>query len=153
MVLPFSIIRMAFPPECNFSQIHQNKATALSSKHIRRLAHSQKHTLLCSCSKCLASHFKTRKLSSSQITQLQYLFLTKSSKDPRNIVLVKDIVLNALTYNVVFHAEHVPGIHNTIVDPLSCLHVDQFWSRSHEVDQFPMPVSDILFLVTTATFR
>ncbi len=60
------------------------------------------------------------------------------------MVLVRDIVLNALPYSVVFHAEHAPGIHNTHTDPLSCLQVDQFLSRSQGADQFPTLVPDHL---------
>ncbi len=43
----------------------------------------------------------------------------QTSKDPDIMVLVREIILKALILYVVFQSEYIPGIENTLADPLS----------------------------------
>ena len=64
----------------------------------------------------------------------------QSSKDPAIMTIVRVIVLSAMKYNVIFKAEHIPGVLNSLADPLSRLQVELFKSRAHQVDAEPTQV-------------
>ncbi len=61
---------------------------------------------------------------------LVHILNRQTSKDHVNMILIRDIALKAITHNIVFRAEHVPGIQNTLADPLFRLQVDLFQSRA-----------------------
>ena len=42
------------------------------------------------------------------------------------MISVRDLVLTSLTYNILFRARHVPGVHITGVDGISRFQVKQF---------------------------
>ncbi len=54
----------------------------------------------------------------------------QTSKHPQTLVLLKDIVLQAMTHNIIFRAEHIPGLQNTLAEPVSQLQVNLFMSRA-----------------------
>ena len=49
-----------------------------------------------------------------------------TSRDPTITVLVRQLVLVCLKFNIFFRAQHVPGVHNTLADSLSRLQVSKF---------------------------
>ena len=64
----------------------------------------------------------------------------QSCKHPGTMVIVREIVLTALKYNVIFKAEHIPGRDNTLSDALSRLQVDAFKSKCKDHDPEPTQV-------------
>ena len=56
-----------------------------------------------------------------------------SSKDSNLMKLMRRFMVNVLKYNIVFKAQHVPGLSNIPADLISRLHIKQF----HE--KFPLP--------------
>ncbi len=56
----------------------------------------------------------------------------QTTKHKGTMCLLRSIVLQALKFNILFKAEHVPGISNTLADPLSRLQVDIFRQRVRE---------------------
>ncbi len=66
----------------------------------------------------------------TDILALVHILNRQTSKDHVNMILIRDIALKAITHNIVFRAEHVPGIQNTLADPLFRLQVDLFQSRA-----------------------
>ena len=49
-----------------------------------------------------------------------------TSRDPTIMVLARQLVLACLKFNILFRAQHVPGVHNTLADALSRLQVSKF---------------------------
>ena len=49
-----------------------------------------------------------------------------TSRDPTIMVLVRQLVLACLKFNIFFRAQHVPAVHNTLADALSRLQVSKF---------------------------
>ena len=49
-----------------------------------------------------------------------------TSRDPTIMVLVRQLVLACLKFNIFSRAQHVPGVHNTLADALSRLQVSKF---------------------------
>ena len=47
-------------------------------------------------------------------------------RDPTIMVLVRQLVLACLKFNIFFRAQHVPGVHNTLADALSRLQISKF---------------------------
>ena len=71
--------------------------------------------------------------------------LNKQTVDhPPTMSLIRHIVLLALENNIIFKAEHVPGIQNTLADPLSRLQIEAFTQRARDqnrhIDDHPTPI-------------
>ena len=49
-----------------------------------------------------------------------------TSRDPILMVFVRGLVLTCLQNNILFRAQHVPGIHNELADSLSRLQIQRF---------------------------
>ena len=64
----------------------------------------------------------------------------QTSKHPLVMILVRDLVLKSLTYNILFRACHIPGVHNTGADYISRFQVEQFKKLSPGADELPTPV-------------
>lgn len=64
----------------------------------------------------------------------------QTSKHPLVMILVRDLVLTSLTYNILFRARHIPGVHNTGADYISRFQVEQFKKISPGADELPTPV-------------
>lgn len=59
--------------------------------------------------------------------------LNKQTVDhSHTMVIIRHIVLVALEYNIIFKAVHVPGVQNTLADPLSRLQIDVFKQRARD---------------------
>ena len=56
------------------------------------------------------------------------------------MILVRNLVLRLLTYNILFQARHIPGVHNTGADYISRFQVEQFKKLSPRADELPTPV-------------
>ena len=64
----------------------------------------------------------------------------QSTKHLDTMVIIRQIVLTALKYNIIFKSIHVPSIHNLLANPLSHLHVATFRSRAKNMDTEPTQV-------------
>jgi hypothetical protein len=60
------------------------------------------------------------------------------------MVLIRDLVLTSLKYNIIFKAKHIPGVDNTRADLISRLQVVQFKQISPGVDELPTPIPESL---------
>ena len=56
------------------------------------------------------------------------------------MILIRDLVLSCLKYNILFRASHVPGLQNSRADCISRLQVEKFKELSPEADEFPTTV-------------
>ena len=61
----------------------------------------------------------------------------QTSKHKLIMLLVRDLVLTSLKYNILFRARHIPGVHNSRADLLSRLQVNQFRQIFPEADVMP----------------
>ena len=64
----------------------------------------------------------------------------QTSKHQLVMILVRDLVLTSLKYNILFRALHIPGVHNSGADYISSFQVEQFKQISPEADVPPTPV-------------
>ena len=64
----------------------------------------------------------------------------QTSKHQLVMILVRDMVLTSLRHNILFHARHIPGVHNTGADYISRFQVDQFKQISPGADELPTSV-------------
>jgi hypothetical protein len=63
-----------------------------------------------------------------------------SSKDVSVMCLVRRLVLACLRHNILFKAEHIPGILNTLPDLLSRLQVQKFLELAPYMDRLPITI-------------
>ena len=68
----------------------------------------------------------------------------QTSKHKLIMILVRDLVLTSLKYNILFRARHIAGIHNSCADLLSRLQVNQFKQIFPEADEMPTPIPENL---------
>lgn len=68
----------------------------------------------------------------------------QTSKNKLIMLLVSDLVLTSLEYNILLRARHIAGIHNSRADFLSRLQVKQFKQIFPEADEMPTQVPDSL---------
>ena len=68
----------------------------------------------------------------------------QTSKHKLIMLLVRDLVLTSLKYNILFRARHISGVNNSRADLLSRLLVNQFRQIFPEADVMPTPVPDNL---------
>jgi len=64
----------------------------------------------------------------------------QTSKHQLVMILVRDLVLTSLKYNILFRARHIPSVHNSGADYISRFQVERFKQISPEADVLPMPV-------------
>ena len=64
----------------------------------------------------------------------------QTSKHKQVMILIRDLVLSCLKYNILFRASHVPGLQNSRADCISRLQVEKFKELSSEADEFPTAV-------------
>ena len=64
----------------------------------------------------------------------------QTSKHKSVMVLLRDLVLSCLSHNILFRAQHVPGLQNSQADNISCFQVESFKELAPEADEFPTTV-------------
>jgi len=65
----------------------------------------------------------------------------QSAKSQFTMVLVRRLVISCMTHNILCHAEHVPGVNNTLADALSRLQMDRFYKLAPAgMDSSPTPI-------------
>ena len=74
----------------------------------------------------------------------------QTSKHKQVMILIRDLVLSCLKYNILFRASHVPGLQNSRADCISRLQVEKFKELSPEADEFPTAVPTMLLSRTFA---
>jgi len=75
----------------------------------------------------------------------------QTSKHPLIMILARDLVLTSLTYNILFRARHIPGVHNAGADYISRFQVEQLKKISPGADKLPTPVpTHLLNLIKTS---
>ena len=68
----------------------------------------------------------------------------QTSKHKLVMIMIRDLVLTALNYNIIFRARHIPGLNNTIADCLSRFQIARFKELSPQADELPTIVPEIL---------
>ena len=69
----------------------------------------------------------------------------QTSKHKSVMVLLRDLVLSCLSYNILFRAQYVPGLQNSQADNISRFQVDSFKELAPEADKFQTTVpTDLL---------
>ena len=64
----------------------------------------------------------------------------QTSKHKSVMVLLRDLVLSCLRYNILFRARHVPGLQNSQADYISRFQVENFKELAPEADEVPTTV-------------
>ena len=64
----------------------------------------------------------------------------QTSKHPLIMILARHLVLTTLTYNILFRARHIPGVHNAVADCILRFQVEQLKKISPGADKLPTPV-------------
>lgn len=64
----------------------------------------------------------------------------QTSKDSKIMILVRRLVLALMKYNILFSAEHIPGLFNTLPDLLSRLQVKKFLEVSLDSGDEPTAI-------------
>ena len=64
----------------------------------------------------------------------------QTSKHKSVMVLLRDLVLSCLSYNILFRAQYVPGLQNSQADNISRFQVESFKELAPEADEFPTTV-------------
>ena len=60
-----------------------------------------------------------------------------SCKEPKTMTLVRQLVITCLKYNIVIHAQHIPGKQNVLADMLSRLKLQEFHEAAPQMNQTP----------------
>ena len=68
----------------------------------------------------------------------------QTSREPRVMTLLRHLILNCLTHNVLFGAQHIPGFLNLQADYLSRLQVEDFLTLRTDADTSPTPIPETL---------
>ena len=58
--------------------------------------------------------------------------------------LMRRLVIKAMTYNIVFEAEHIQGLQNIIADKLSRLQLDDLKRLAPQLENVPTDVSHLM---------
>lgn len=61
--------------------------------------------------------------------------------------LVRRIILASMKYNILLHAQHIPGKYNLLPDLLSRLQIAKFKERAPLMDQLPTTIPEYLFII------
>ena len=64
----------------------------------------------------------------------------QTSKHKSVMVLLRDLVLSCLSYNILFRAQHVPGLQKSQADNISRFQVESFKELAPDADEFPTTV-------------
>ena len=64
----------------------------------------------------------------------------QTSKHKSVMVLLRELVLRCLSYNILFRARHVPGLQNCQADYISRFQVESFKELVPGADELPTPV-------------
>ena len=64
----------------------------------------------------------------------------QTSRHKTVMILIRDLVLSCLRYNILFRAKHVPGLHNTRADYISRFQVAKFKQITPDADECPTQV-------------
>ena len=64
----------------------------------------------------------------------------QTSKHKSVMVLLRDLVLSCLSYNILFRAQHVPGLQNSQADYIFRFQVESFRELAPGADEFPTTV-------------
>ena len=91
----------------------------------------------------------------SQMTNKCILFFTdnealvsiinqQTCKHKLVMILIRDLVLTSLRYNILFRARHIPGLNNTRADYISRFQIDKFKKLSPGADELPTVVPENL---------
>ena len=67
----------------------------------------------------------------------------QTSKHKLVMILIRDLVLTALNYNIIFRARHIPGLNNTRADCLSRFQIARFKELSPQADELPTIAPEI----------
>jgi hypothetical protein len=65
---------------------------------------------------------------------------SQTSKEPRVMHLVRELVLSSMNHNILFRAQHIAGIRNVLADSLSRLQVELFQQLHPAADPAPTPI-------------
>ena len=68
----------------------------------------------------------------------------QTSKHKLVMILIRDLVLTTLTYNIIFRGRHISGLNNTRADCLSRFQIARFKELSPQADELPTIVPEIL---------
>ena len=68
----------------------------------------------------------------------------QTSKHKLVMILIRDLVLTSLRYNIIFRARHIPSLNNTRADCLSHLQIARFKELSPQADDLPTVVPENL---------
>ena len=63
-----------------------------------------------------------------------------TSRDPLLMKLMRRLMVASLKHNIYFHAEHIPGLHNTAADLLSRLQIDRFKALFPSMEKEPTEI-------------
>ena len=77
----------------------------------------------------------------------------QTSKHPLIMILARDLVLTSLTYNILFRARHIPGVHNAGADYVSRFQVEQLKQISPGADKLLTPVPTHLLKLKIKTSK
>ena len=64
----------------------------------------------------------------------------QTSKHKSVMVLLRDLVLSCLSYDILFRAQHVPGLQKSQADNISRFQVESFKELAPDADEFPTTV-------------
>ena len=67
-----------------------------------------------------------------------------TSKHKLVLILIRDLVLTALNYSIIFRACHMPGLNNSPADCLSRFQIARFKELSSQAGELPTTVPEIL---------
>ena len=68
----------------------------------------------------------------------------QTSKHKLVMIMIRDLVLTALNYNIIFRARHIQGLNNTRADCLSRFQIARFKELPPQADELPTIVPEIL---------
>ena len=72
------------------------------------------------------------------------IIIQQTSKHTQVMVLIRDLVLTVLKFNILFRARHLPGMLNTRADLISRFQIEQFRKISPGMDEVPTQVPENL---------
>ena len=78
---------------------------------------------------------------------------SKCSKEPKIMVLVRELTLVTLHHKFYFKVRYVEGIHNTKADPLSRFQMEKFRQMVPKVDSVPKAIPGHLLLLQSKISR
>lgn len=71
---------------------------------------------------------------------LVHVINKQSCKDKDLMFFVRKLVMACLCHNIVFKANHIPGVNNNLADALSRLQVQAFKQMAPQMDSLPTPI-------------